>query len=183
MLIPDGKQFLVASRDTAKYTVTPTLIDIHTQKVVVTFPPVEEADLRLYLDPTGRTLVGRSLSGTRVGKDFYGPAHLWDFPNRKYLAIIATRAEAHSLDFSPDGKRVLTGGPSQANIIWDAKTGEELFALQYEPLTKDIQSVGLSSDWNVFSDDGTKVIMACTDGAVRIFNSLPWKTQPKAARK
>lgn len=173
-LTPDGKQIVVPLLEGSKSFMTPTLISVKTLRSVGAFPPVVASSLRLDLDPTGRTLVGRVRGGT---------AHLWDFQKREYIAVLSPGTEVNSIYFSPDGSRVVTGGPDQTNILWDARTGEELFTLRYEPLKKDIQMGGLPADYALFSADGRKIIMACTDGAVRIFNSHPWKNQPKAARK
>ncbi len=67
--------------------------------------------------------------------------------------------------FSPDGRRIVGGGTSTL-AIWDAETGEPVttFARPSDP--------GLSSSFTCaeFTADGTRIVAASSDGALKIFD-------------
>ncbi len=171
-LTPDGKQMILGQIEDG--STKPIIFDLASLKVVGSLPPVKSIVRGFEFDPSGKTLAG-------LVRD--GPAYLWDFKRRCLVATLSPGTGIEGFSFSPDGSRVVTSGPNRTNLVWDTRTGEELLTLRYKPLRENDQIGGLPGDKPVFSDDGRKVIMGCTDGAVRIFNSLPWKDQPKAARK
>ena len=66
-----------------------------------------------------------------------------------------------SVEFSPDGKRVLTASDDRTARIWDVETGKELHTLQPDPSSFALYGMGNTS----FSPDG-KLILATSDGHI-----------------
>lgn len=174
-LTADGKHLVLSTFEPEKFACTPTILETSTLKVVGTLPPTFSKVTNFEFDRTGQLLAGRG-TGTPL-------AYLWDYLNRRKIATLAPGASIRSLAFSPDGERIITGATNRTNTIWNSRTGDEAFTLRYSPLRKDDQNGDAVSDTSTFSTDGKKVIMACTDGAIRIWNTIPWKDQPKAPRK
>jgi WD40 repeat protein len=69
--------------------------------------------------------------------------------------------------FSPDGKRIVTGGGADQTIkLWDARTGQEIL------------TVGRHADYVTsvaFSADGRKIVSTSDDGNVRVWDATPVK--------
>jgi WD40 repeat protein/serine/threonine protein kinase len=69
--------------------------------------------------------------------------------------------------FSPDGKRIVTGGGADQTIkLWDARTGQEII------------TVGRHADYVTsvaFSTDGRKIVSTSDDGDVRVWDATPLK--------
>ncbi|MBX7131538.1 MAG: AAA-like domain-containing protein [Fimbriimonadaceae bacterium] len=171
---PDGKSLVIARHEAGKHATTPTIFDITAMKFTRTLPPALARSNRYLFDNSGRYLAGTS--GSVLGS-------LWDFKEGRLIATLNSGGGMRSLSFSPDGSRIVTGATNRTTTIWDTRSGAELFSLRYTPLRKDDQSGDTLNDSSIFSPDGTQVILACTDGAVRVFNSIPWKDQASAERK
>ncbi|MBN2508084.1 MAG: protein kinase [Verrucomicrobia bacterium] len=65
-------------------------------------------------------------------------------------------------EFSPDGRRVVTGSIDHTARIWDAATGKPLLP----PLPHSNWVT-----WIAFSPDGERLATACKDGATRLWNA------------
>ncbi|MBA3727347.1 MAG: WD40 repeat domain-containing protein [Armatimonadetes bacterium] len=173
-LTPDGRQVVLSMHERGAFRVQPTILAIPTLNEVGTLPFAFSKVDSLEFDPSGRLLAGKRTDGL---------GFLWDFAKRQLIATLAPGAGIRSLKFSPDGDRIVTGSTNRTTTIWNSRNGDEVFSLRYDSLRQDDQSGDSASDYSVFSDDGSKIIMACTDGAVRIWSTVPWKDQDKAARK
>jgi WD40 repeat protein len=67
--------------------------------------------------------------------------------------------------FSPDGKRIVTGGGADETIrLWDARTGQEIMIIGRHP--DEVTSV-------TFSPDGRKIVSTSDDGDVRVWDATP----------
>ena len=72
--------------------------------------------------------------------------------------------DIRSVDFSPDGSRIVTGSRDKLAIIWDAKTGSMIG----KPLK------GHSNEINCvnFFPDGTRIITGSDDNLAIIWDSI-----------
>jgi len=98
---------------------------------------------------------GTKLSATRSG--------LRSHYRRKILCAIKTTSEPTSLAFTPDSRRLVTGGADKAITIWDADNGRQLFSLarQADAVT-DV----------AFSPDGQVLATAGADGTIKLWSGI-----------
>ncbi|KAJ7149173.1 hypothetical protein C8R43DRAFT_888139 [Mycena crocata] len=68
----------------------------------------------------------------------------------------------HSVCFSPDGRRIISGADDKIVCVWDAKTGD-LVAGPCSGHTGDVNSVA-------YSPDGTRIASGATDCTIRIWD-------------
>jgi WD40 repeat protein len=97
-------------------------------------------------------------------------------PNMVRLYSVATGEEVAVLRghtrppwcvaFSPDGKRVVTGGADETIKLWDPRTGEEIMTVGRHPNI--VTSVS-------FSPDGHKIVSTSDDRDVRVWDATPLK--------
>jgi WD40 repeat protein len=71
-----------------------------------------------------------------------------------------------SVAFSPDGKKMATGGPSREVKVWDKDSGRELMTLKGH--STPVSSVA-------FSPDGARLATGSYDGGVRLWDAGAWR--------
>ena len=87
---------------------------------------------------------------------------VWDVESGTELKRI-TSAHAYYAAFSPDGKRIVTGGYHDNTVrVWDAATGKEL--RHYEGHTATVAGVA-------FFPDGKRIVSASGDGTARVWRA------------
>ena len=81
----------------------------------------------------------------------------------------------YALDFSPDGRRLASGGLDFVVRVWDMDRLEQVLALEgHEDSLRDV----------VFSPDGTMLASCGSDGTVRVWDGLaPWRRVATSAGK
>jgi WD40 repeat protein/class 3 adenylate cyclase len=101
-------------------------------------------------------------------------ATIWDATSGEALVTLSGHAQAGragslhpggvtDIGFSPDAKRVATGGADGTARLWDADTGEELLVL----------SGHTSEIFIAFNPDGTRLATAGEDGLVKVWDVTP----------
>ena len=83
-----------------------------------------------------------------------------------------------SVNFSPDGRRIVTGSQDQTAKVWDAGTGKELLTF------KDQKEWILSA---AFSPDGQRIATGSGDRTAKVWEAASreqvaeWQSEEKAA--
>ena len=65
----------------------------------------------------------------------------------------------HSVCFSPNGQRIVSGGQDKTLKVWDSKTGQEMLTLKGH--SGSVTSVS-------FSPDGKRIVSGSLDGTVKV---------------
>jgi WD40 repeat protein len=152
---PDGKFLAVG-----KANRTAEVVEVDTGKVVHTFGPFERTGL------SSRNMAGAFFSpdGATVAVACAMDVHLFDAKSGK--AIGKLRGHEHiieAVDFSLDGKHIVTGSFDQSIVVWDRKSLGQLN--KFSSMDGSIQVVALAPD-------SSAVARADYNGIVRIW-SLP----------
>jgi WD40 repeat protein len=85
---------------------------------------------------------------------------LWDVRERRELAMFGQTDYVQRIVFSPDGKRLITGGHDGSVKIWDAATGQQLMTLcKYKDQVTSM----------TFSTDGARLATCGYDGVARLW--------------
>jgi len=86
---------------------------------------------------------------------------VWDVSTgQTLLTYKGSSGQAYALAWSPDGKRIASGGDDSIVRVWDASTGQTF--LQYRGQNDVIFKVA-------WSPDGTMIASASADGTVQIW--------------
>ncbi len=163
-----GKAFAAIFDDDQDPLARIEFIDTHTGKKTGVISAMTG---RMAYSPSKKLLIGSMFM--RVG--------IWDLGTKKRIAVLREeRVYSALFNLSPDGERILTYIDKNLATLWDARTGLELMKLSYVPSPSVRPEDRNSTDTCSFSADGRDVVTVCTDGAVRIWHSLPWKDKPGA---
>jgi WD40 repeat protein len=97
---------------------------------------------------------------------------VWDAQTgQETLTLKGHSGEVTSVSFSPDGKRIVSGGgeyPKPAEIkVWDAQTGQETLTLKGH--SDVVTSVS-------FSPDGKRIVSGSYDNTLKVWDGRPLDT-------
>ncbi len=97
-----------------------------------------------------------------------GRAHLWNLPNGTERAAFGSGSLAQGA-FSPDGRRVVSGGEDGIGRVWDVQTAQEVLRLDGHRA---------AINWAGYSRTGDLIVTAGEDATVRT-----WDAQTGEARR
>jgi WD40 repeat protein/serine/threonine protein kinase len=152
---PDGRH--VALRIQGKVAVW----DVKTDRERVTFAESKQGNNLAF------SADGSLLAWTEGGVDELdkGEVRVWDWQaGRQRLILRGHTGPIGSLAFSPDGRRLATGGADQTIKLWDLATGQEALSLR--------EHQGAISSL-AFSRDGDRLVSAGGDQIVRVWDARP----------
>lgn len=117
--------------------------------------------------PSGPLSIGIAPDNNTVAVG-YAPYNLslWDGARQKELRLVKAHHNwVTSLAFSPDSKRLISGGGDSTARIWEVQTGKEIGRVRFEGPSTYVNSVG-------FSPDG-KLILAAGENDVIVVAKAP----------
>lgn len=165
VLSPDGKTLAVETQGpgaTRLWSTTtgeplgPPLADDH-QYGKLLFSP----DGRHLVSYAGHVVKALTLSVTEG-------ATLWDLGNDlQPMLRVHTNATVLSAAFSPDSRRLLTGGDDDLAQVWDVSTGERLLRLEHQAGVLGV----------AFSADGRRIVTALHRGPVQLWDARTGEVQ------
>ncbi len=101
-------------------------------------------------------------SGTRTRTEYGTSVRLWDASTGEMLATLGDRGFVRNVQFSPDGRRIITTLGGAVAYLWDSVTGKALGKLAGHtgPLTS-----------AQFSPDGTRIVTTSYDKTARLWDA------------
>ncbi|MET0626524.1 MAG: AAA-like domain-containing protein, partial [Pyrinomonadaceae bacterium] len=88
--------------------------------------------------------------------------YFWRLAHSELLTLKGHTNTVEAVAFSPDGKRIVTGGIDDAAKVWDAVTGQELFTLKgHKETVADV----------AYSPDGKQIVTGSHDGTARVWDA------------
>ena len=169
---PDGKRLATGSVDR-----TARVWDAETGKELLSLSVGRGTVLSVAWSPDGKRLATGTLppplltTGANVPlrrMDIDEDAKVWDAETGKELLTLSTRdGFVQSIAWSPDGKRLATGGLGDTKKVWDAETGKELLTLRSPGIvysmawSPDGNRLAAGSDWTAKvwdADTGQEVL-------------------------
>jgi tRNA A-37 threonylcarbamoyl transferase component Bud32 len=88
--------------------------------------------------------------------------HLWTLFNSNHQTLGRHASQIHCVAWSPDGKRIASGGSDGTVIVWDAAKGRAIFTLKGH--TRPIQCVA-------FSPDSKRIASGSYDNTIRVWDA------------
>lgn len=150
---PDSNLVAVGCWDGKKGVATTKVWDTHSGRVRWTF---SESFGPVAFSPNNNTLA--------AGAGNLGSLKLFDLRSGRQSSSIPVYS-AKAVDFSPDGRRLVTGDGKGKVKVWDARTGDELMSLDAHQKAKHgIEDVK-------YSPDGNFIVSAGDDGSIYVWDT------------
>lgn len=99
--------------------------------------------------------------GEQIAVSTSGAVAIWSIPDETYLFGLQTGGPTDVVQYSPDGRFLITGGAIPDTVVWDAQTGELVALLP--GVGGDVVSIS-------FSPDGELLLAAVLDGPVTLWD-------------
>jgi WD40 repeat protein/serine/threonine protein kinase/Flp pilus assembly protein TadD len=135
-------------------------------------PPMAEdhSQGKLLFSPDGRHLVSHAGHMRKALELVVSEgATLWDLGSEpRPMLRVHTNAFVFTATFSPDSRRLLTGGDDGLAQVWDVSTGEQLLRLEHQA-----EAVHGAA----FSADGRRIVTAIHRGPVRLWDARTGEVQ------
>jgi WD40 repeat protein len=156
---PDGQRIVTVSRDK-----TARLWNSETGREIAVMVGHEGSVLCVAFSRDGRRIATGSADQT---------ARIWDAANGQPIVVLHGHSnwvmqggvqlfgEVRSVEFSPDGRRLLTASLDNTARLWDTQTGQTLFVLKH----------GWAVASAAFSPNGQRIVTASWDKTARIWDS------------
>jgi len=100
-----------------------------------------------------------SADGSRIMTEASDRLICWSVEDEKVVADVAIPRTVHSIAFSPDGRRALTGGDDSKVRLWDLATKKQIAMFDQPRGTPSV----------IFSPDGKRAIAGGADGTLHVF--------------
>jgi WD40 repeat protein len=145
------------------------LFDPRTRAPVKVLGPEAERVYRVAFSPDGKRLAAAVWSEEDA-------ALVWDVQTGKQTLRLSHKGSCRSIQFSPDGTRLLTVGEDRRPIVWDAASGEELY--RFPPHEHPVWPEA------TFTADGRRILTWAAAG-VKVWDAKTWaevKTLPGPER-
>jgi serine/threonine protein kinase/WD40 repeat protein len=136
---------------------------------VVLYDPATMAPVKVFGEAADRVYrVAFSPDGARLAAACWSNEDgilVWDVDSGRPTLRLRNAGPSRSIQFDPDGARLLTIGEDRAPVVWDARSGEELhrFPPHEQPVWPDA----------TFTADGKQVI-TCALGVVKVWDAKTW---------
>jgi len=124
--------------------------DLATARVLKTIKAHTAAVYLVAGSPDGRQIA--VASGTDIT--------VWETATGRRVQTLTAESNVASVVFSPDGKRILSGGYRRPSIVWDLQKGKELFRV------RDIVAYAAA-----YSPDGTRMVTNILDRTARVWDA------------
>ena len=156
---PDGKSLVMGWQ----WPPTAFVWDLTKNKVRHLLPWHESGVRAVAYSPDGRLVAtgcGPELPSEKGAKREPGKMRFWDPASGKLVREIeAHQGVINALAFSPDGKRLLSGGWDDTARLWDVASGKEVRQFVLDSRTDHVTAV-------VFIDEGKKAAVGSEKGEV-----------------
>jgi hypothetical protein len=115
----------------------------------------------------GTSSAAFSRDGSRIVSSDRDKIYLWDAASGRPIQSFEGHAgDVHSVAFSPDGTRILSGSDDVTLKLWDAASGQLLHSFDEHADT--INSVA-------FSPDGTRILSGSDDNTLKMWDAFSWQ--------
>jgi serine/threonine protein kinase/WD40 repeat protein len=162
-LLKPGRTSWFAQDRAGKWLAVPcetevVLFDARTMAPVQTFGPAAERIYRVAFSADGKRLAAACWTEENS-------VVVWEVETRKQSLQLNHQGKCRSIQFSPDGTRLLTVGEDRRPIVWDANSGEVLS--RFPPHDQKVWPDA------IFTADG-KWVVTCESAGVKVWDAKTW---------